>query len=182
MNEKNGMNGQVNSAAVTGTNAGQRGDSAPADVALAFVEQFWNGGDLACTAAYLADDYRDHAYEPGDAAGLRQTAEALWRAFPDQRSEVESATASGDRVVVRLRMTGTHLGDFRGTAATGQPIDVKVYREYRIEEGRIAEHWALLDTASLLRQIGAQLHEHQACRVGQGPGQGQGGDQGLVQA
>nr|WP_271752723.1 ester cyclase [Cohnella sp. JJ-181] len=92
-------------------------------------------------------------------------AERLRAAFPDQRSAVESVTAERDRVVVRLRMTGTHLGSFRGQAATGLPIDAKLYREYRVADGRIAEHWALFDTASLLRQIGAELNEQPACRV-----------------
>jgi hypothetical protein len=36
-----------------------------------------------------------------------------------------------------------------------EPLQALVYREYRLTGGRIAEHWALLDTATLLRQIGA---------------------------
>lgn len=160
MNTTNEQNGQAaGNDAATGAKT--------ADIALAFIERFWNEGDSACAAASLTADYRDHAYEPGDASGLVKTAESLWRAFPDQRSVVESVTEAGDRVVVRLRMTGTHLGNFRGTEATGQPIDVKVYREFRIADGRIAEHWALLDTATLLRQIGADLNAHPACRLDQ---------------
>ncbi|MDI4650041.1 ester cyclase [Cohnella hashimotonis] len=136
-----------------------------AEVALDFIERFWNGGDSDCVALLLADDYVDHAYEPGNADGLLAMAERLRTAFPDQRSTVECATTEGDRVVVRLRMRGTHLGTFRGKVATGLPIDARLYREYRVANGRIAEHWALFDTASLLRQIGAELNEQPACRV-----------------
>ncbi|SFB55475.1 conserved hypothetical protein, steroid delta-isomerase-related [Cohnella sp. OV330] len=145
------------------------GVPAPAEVALDFIERFWNAGDCSCISQCLTDDYLDHAYEPGNAEGLLAMAERLRTAFPDQRSTVESVTSEGDRVVVRLRMTGTHLGTFRGKAATGQPIDAKLYREYRISHGRIAEHWALFDTAALLRQIGAELSEQPACRVNGAP-------------
>lgn len=62
----------------------------------------------------------------------------------------------GDTVVTCL-ILGMHLDDFRGTPATGKPISVDVFRQYRLDGGKIAEHWALLDTATLLRSIGASL-------------------------
>ncbi|MDG0811574.1 ester cyclase [Cohnella rhizosphaerae] len=147
----------------------RQGLTSSAEVGLAFIERFWNEGDASCIATCLTDNYVDHAYEPGNAEGLLAMAERLRTAFPDQRSTVESVTVEGDRVVVRLRMKGTHLGTFRGMEATGLPIDARLYREYRIADGRIAEHWALFDTASLLRQIGAELNEQPACRI---PGAG----------
>ncbi|MFE5319943.1 ester cyclase [Paenibacillus sp. NPDC056579] len=130
-----------------------------------FIQAFWNEGNLACTDQYITEDYEDHAYVPNNVIGLKETARVLHTAFPDQCSAVESIVAQGDRVVVRLAMTGTHLGLFRGTEATGNRVDVKVYREYRLVNGKIAEHWALFDTVSLLRQIGAELHQQPACRI-----------------
>jgi steroid delta-isomerase-like uncharacterized protein len=130
-----------------------------------FVERFWNGKEVDSVGDFVTEDYTDHAYRPGDVNGLKHTAHTLNGAFPDQTSRLESIVAAGDRVVVRLTMTGTHKGDFRGKEATNRPIDVAVYREYRIENGKIAEHWALFDTATLLRQIGAELHEQPACRL-----------------
>jgi predicted ester cyclase len=62
-------------------------------------------------------------------------------------------------------MSGTHQGNFRGTEATQNPIDVNLYREFRLIDGKISEHWALFDTASLFRQIGAELHEQPACQI-----------------
>ncbi|WP_246469514.1 ester cyclase [Cohnella nanjingensis] len=135
------------------------------ELVSAFVREFWNEGNLYCLERYLSADYIDHAYVPGNREGLAQMAGILRAAFPDQASAVESMVAQDDRVVVRLRLTGTHEGNFRGTEATFNPVDVKLYREYRIADGKIAEHWALLDTASLLRQIGAELNEQPACRI-----------------
>ncbi|MNV73979.1 SnoaL-like polyketide cyclase [compost metagenome] len=92
-------------------------------------------------------------------------AHLLHTAFPDQNSTVESIIGQGTLVVVRLRMTGTHLGVFRGTEASHNRVDVRLYREYRLEDGKIAEHWALFDTASLFRQIGAELNQQPACQI-----------------
>ncbi|OPH50612.1 hypothetical protein BC351_08155 [Paenibacillus ferrarius] len=135
------------------------------EVVRNFIKSFWNEGDYACTDEFLAADYADHAYVPNDRNGLIQMARILHSAFPDQVSFEESAVAQGDRVVVRLRMRGTHQGSFRGTEATHNTIDAKLYREFRLTDGKISEHWALFDTATLLRQIGAELHEQPACQL-----------------
>lgn len=130
-----------------------------------FVQKLWNEGDLGCIEQFLAEDYVDHAYVPNNVEGLKAAVGAWHAAFPDQSSLEESIVAQGDRVVVRLWLEGTHTGSFRGTEATQNRVEVKVYREYRLANGRIAEHWALFDTASLFRQIGAQLHEQPACQL-----------------
>ncbi|MBD0379412.1 ester cyclase [Paenibacillus sedimenti] len=130
-----------------------------------FIESFWNAGNMEMVEHMLTEDYVDHAYIPGNREGLLNTAQVLHTAFPDQRSDVKQMIAQDDRVVVRLTMRGTHQGTFRGTEATHNPIEVNLYREYRLVDGKIAEHWALFDTAALLRQIGAELNEHNACKI-----------------
>lgn len=132
--------------------------TASADIQLVrdFVDQVWNRADPDAADRFLGPDYRDHAYRSGgDAATFKAALAELAAAFPDQRSTVDDAVAVDGTVALRLRLTGTHGGAFRGVAATGKPVDVKVMRFYRVAGGRIAEHWAVLDTLSLLRQIGA---------------------------
>jgi steroid delta-isomerase-like uncharacterized protein len=130
-----------------------------------FIQKFWNEGDFDCIERFLSKDYVDHAYVPNNVDGLKGMAGILHAAFPDQSSSEESIVAQGDRVVVRLSLTGTHKGSFRGAEATQNQVNVRLYREFRIANGQIAEHWALLDTASLFRQIGAELHEQPACPI-----------------
>ncbi|WP_309299702.1 ester cyclase [Paenibacillus tyrfis] len=130
-----------------------------------FISAFWNGNDAGLAETLLADDYVDHAYVPHTAEGLKQMAAQLRSAFPDQQSAIQEIVAQGDKVIVRLKLQGTHGGDFRGNPATGRPVDVAIYREYRLADGKIAEHWALFDTAALFIQIGAQLTPDQACKI-----------------
>ena len=128
-----------------------------------FIEQIWNRRQAASLAQYLSDDYIDHAYQPPNAIGLSNMLAELKQAFPDAHQSPECTTAQDDMVVCRLTLTATHQGQFRTTPATGNSVRVQVYRSFRIANGKIAEHWALLDTANLLRQIGTAVSNQNAC-------------------
>ena len=128
-----------------------------------FIEHIWNRRDTARLQEYLTADYIDHAYQPANVDGLHIMLGQLAQAFPDAQQSVEAITAQDDRVVCRLILTATHQGPFRDVAASGSAVRVHVYRSYRIVDGKIGEHWALLDTASLLRQIGANVSNQNAC-------------------
>jgi steroid delta-isomerase-like uncharacterized protein len=125
----------------------------PSDVVQNFIETVWNANDAEAADRFLAPTYHDHAYNGGDANALKAVIRELGLAFPDQRQVVEDIVATDDRVMVRIRLQATHTGTFRGTAPTGHVVDVRVARWFRIKDGRIAEHWALFDTSSLLRQL-----------------------------
>jgi steroid delta-isomerase-like uncharacterized protein len=125
----------------------------PSDIVLNFIETVWNGNNADAADRFLAPGYRDHAYTGGDANALKTVVRELGAAFPDQRQAIEDLVATDDRVMLRIRLQATHTGTFRGLAPTGRAVDVRVARWFRIEDGRIAEHWALLDTSGLLRQL-----------------------------
>lgn len=126
-----------------------------AEAATAFIADVWNAPDgVASLDEWLAPDYRDHAYD-GDRQGLAKAIGEVRRAFPDARFEVEDVLASGNEAALRLKLRGTHSGSFRDLEATGREVEVKVFRWLRFDDHRVAEHWALLDTASLLRQLNA---------------------------
>jgi steroid delta-isomerase-like uncharacterized protein len=132
-----------------------------------FIDHIWNRQQIEQLGDYLADDYIDHAYQPPNATGLANMLGELKRAFPDAHQAVESITAQDDMVVCRITLTATHQGQFRNAPATGNSMRVNVYRSFRIANGKIAEHWALLDTANLLRQIGSAVSNQNACAVAQ---------------
>ena len=62
--------------------------------------------------------------------------------------EPENVLASGDKVVARVRATGTHEGELMGMPATGTSVDVQLIDIMRFDEdGLVAEHWGVVDTA-----------------------------------
>jgi steroid delta-isomerase-like uncharacterized protein len=116
-----------------------------------------NAGDLdACVERASPDLIINLAELPEPLHGRetwREGAAMFRRAFPDLHAEIEDIFASGDRVAVRLRMRGTHEGEYLGIPATGRTVSYVSHEFYRVENGLIAEEWICSDTASLFRQI-----------------------------
>ena len=126
-----------------------------ANVVTGIMTEVWNANDPDAADRFLAPAYRDHTYSGGGADGLKAAIRELGIAMPNQRQTIEDIVADGDRVMLRIRLTANQTGPFRGKAPSGKPIDVRVARWFRLENGRIAEHWALLDTFNLMRQMDA---------------------------
>jgi steroid delta-isomerase-like uncharacterized protein len=130
-----------------------------------FMEAFWNKREKESVKQFLTEDYLDHAYEQQNVNGLQLMAVELGSAFPDHQHTIDDIVVEGSKVMARMTLRGTHKGSFRGTAATGQSIDVTVYRTFRMDEEKIAEHWALVDTAKLLRTLSAPLTTDNGCKI-----------------
>jgi C-1 hydroxylase len=75
-------------------------------------------------------------------------------AFPDLEFEVEEMIAEGDFVSTRMRATATHQHDFMGITATGKSINCSAFGMVRIENGKIVEHWSVMDEIYLFQQLG----------------------------
>lgn len=130
------------------------------EVTRRFFEQVIGGGDLAAIDDICASDYRLHATLSGpdaiDRGALRDLI-ASWRSsFPDGSISIADIVAEGDLVAARLEETGTHQGDFRGISPTGKRVKYGSMTFLRLVDGKITDHWGLLDMPSLLEQIGAQ--------------------------
>jgi len=56
-----------------------------------------------------------------------------------------------------MTMRGTQQGMFYGNAPSGNAAKVTLYREYRVEGGKIAEHRGWIDIVTLLLQVKGEL-------------------------
>ena len=117
-----------------------------------------NQGDVAASLAFTAPEALING-EPIGRAGDGHRTEMLAQAFPDQHYHIEELVAEGDMLVVRWRMTATHLGDLNGPTmtipATGRPLDIWGLSMYRIQDGMAVEIWERLDMMEFLGQLGA---------------------------
>jgi steroid delta-isomerase-like uncharacterized protein len=117
-----------------------------------------NAGDVDAVGALLADDFVEHEETPGLAptkAGVVEFFGMYMAAFPDLRFTAEDVLASGDKGVARVRVTGTHTGEFMGMPATGKSIDVQLIDIIRFDDSGLAcEHWGVVDTMAMMQQLG----------------------------
>jgi steroid delta-isomerase-like uncharacterized protein len=87
--------------------------------------------------------------------GMKTFFRMFFEAFPDYRVEIEYIGAEGDKVFAILNWEGTHRKDFLGVPATGKQIKVRTAEVMRIENGRFAEHWDVVDETGMLITLGS---------------------------
>jgi predicted ester cyclase len=81
--------------------------------------------------------------------------QAVYSAFPDVHVAVQDLITAEGMVVERTTASGTHLGEFQGVAATGNPVVWSETHIYRLANGKIVEYWPQVDVLAILIQIGA---------------------------
>ena len=117
-----------------------------------------NAGDIDGFSQQLADDFVEHDELPGlppTKEGVIQYFRFMLAAFPDMRMDVQDSFASGDKAVARLRVSGTHMGDFAGIPATGNPVSVNLIDITRFgDDGLAREHWGVVDQLAMMQQLG----------------------------
>ncbi len=88
-------------------------------------------------------------------AGLQHHHDVLLKGVPDLNLPIHIVMADDDKVLVCLRFRGTHKGEMFGYAPTGNAIDVEVFDLFRLENGKLVEHRAMVDSLGLMKQLGA---------------------------
>jgi len=122
-----------------------------------FTDTIFNEHRLDAAESYVTADFVDHdppAGYQGTIEGLKQWTRELLDAFPDLRCEIDDVIAEGDKAVMRSRLIGTNRGSFMGIPATGKSMEVEGIDIVRVVDGRMAEHWGVYDSASMLQQLG----------------------------
>jgi steroid delta-isomerase-like uncharacterized protein len=86
--------------------------------------------------------------------GVRAFVSEITSAFPDMHCTVDDLVADGDKVVQRVTARGTQQGMFQGMPPTGKPVEIWIMIISRIADNRIVEEWQLVDSLSMLQQLG----------------------------
>jgi len=85
---------------------------------------------------------------------MREIAEKWLTAFPDLIIKWQDFIAEGNKVVVRWRANGTHLGSFFETSPTHHEVYYSGITIFTVENANISEYWSLVDIHSILKQLG----------------------------
>lgn len=76
-------------------------------------------------------------------------------AFPDYHEELLAVCANGNTVVVHLRISGTHLGNWGPVAPTGRSLQFEEMLWLTFDElGRVVYQRGIVDNLLALRQAG----------------------------
>jgi steroid delta-isomerase-like uncharacterized protein len=117
----------------------------------------WNGHDAEAFGEVYAENYVGHdptGTHAGSLEQIKQSAAAVFAAFPDFRLTADAVIVEGDIAVKRWTAHGTHTGDWMGIPATGKAVVTTGNNILRIVNGKIAECWAQSDALGLMQQLG----------------------------
>jgi predicted ester cyclase len=123
-----------------------------------FVGQVQEKGRFELIDRLVRPDFRNHTTEPGqrgDRAGIGETVAAMHAAFSELRIEILHCAGDGDLVATHKMFRGRHTGPWFGVPPSGNQLEFRVMDLVRYRDGQWAEHWAVADAVSLLRQTGA---------------------------
>jgi steroid delta-isomerase-like uncharacterized protein len=121
-----------------------------------FYEEVFNKHQSAAADRFVATDFIEHNPRlPHDGlAGIKQFVTKVFAAFSDYHGEIQNIVAEGDKVAVRIQWTGTNDGPFDGRPATGNKLVFSTSNFYRIENGKIAERWDVVETLAYAVALG----------------------------
>jgi steroid delta-isomerase-like uncharacterized protein len=142
----------------TGASAAAADTDTEANKALirSYYEEMWNKHQPSAADRFVATNFIEHNPRlPQGLAGRKQFVTTVLAAFSDYHGEVQELVAEGDKVVSRVQWTGTQDGPYQGRPASGNKLVFSTADFFRIENGKIAEHWDVVDT--LARAVGLGL-------------------------
>ena len=119
------------------------------------IEEVFNKAAWDELDRFYSPDYIQHnpAVPPG-IDGMKGYFQTLYQAFPDWQGRIDHLLADGDLVCAFITWTGTQQGEFQGLPPTGRRVQLSTADLFRVADGRLAEHWDVVDLLGMLRQLG----------------------------
>jgi predicted ester cyclase len=121
-------------------------DSETRKTLVADIYRVYESGDLARLDDIIAVDVTDRSPAPGQVQGLsgyKQLVGQFRAAFPDGKVEPEELLADGDKVIAKVRLSGTQVNDFFGLKPSGKPVAAKGVETFRFANGVVVEMWSM---------------------------------------
>lgn len=121
-----------------------------------YYDEVLSGGNIGLLDELAVPDYDEHSPFPGQPngiEGLRARTGGIVGAFRP-RFTVHELVAEGDTVVAYWTNTGTHQGDFMGMPPSGRTVTISGIDVHRLRDGRMAEHWHVIEELQMLQQLG----------------------------
>jgi len=113
-----------------------------------------NTQDLRLLDDLMLPEYVNQQLKVQSREDLKQILSRQYRGFPDVHRTLEDIIADEDTVWLRVKITGTHTGEYRGIAPTGKKFVMAAVPRYRIVDGKIVEGWSVWNPLDLFRKLG----------------------------
>lgn len=120
-----------------------------------FIEQIWNKRNFEKLGQFMHPDFKDHSLPTAlsaDIEGMKKWVVGTGLSF-EHNTIIEDQVCEDDKIILKIRMEMKHIGLWRGIEPTGTNINAVGYRYYKLKDGKIMKHWALIDGQAIENQL-----------------------------
>jgi predicted SnoaL-like aldol condensation-catalyzing enzyme len=122
----------------------------------AFAESVFAKKDISAVDQYVRTDYIQHnPLVKQGASGFKEFFSSWFASVPDWQYTLKKLVAEGDEVWAYGTYSGTLQRDWLGIPASGQKYAFDAVDIFRVQDGKLAEHWDVMDIYGLFKQLGA---------------------------
>ena len=129
----------------------------PTELCVRVSQEIFGDANVDLADELISVDFVDYEAPAGTPVGpesIKRTVRWIHASIGDITYHVDDSFGEGDRVALRMTMSGRHDGELMGRPATGRRFSVNQLHIVRITDSKIAEHWAARDDAGMMRQLG----------------------------
>ena len=121
-------------------------------------------GNMKIADEIFHKNYVDHMpiMETPDRKGLLKSVQAARRAFPDVRPTIIAEISEGDWVAIAVHAdAGKHQGSYMGIPPTNREVTWTETHFWKIENGKIREHYGNVSLFEIHEMLGSHKIESQ---------------------
>lgn len=129
-----------------------------------FINQVWNDKAFEKLDNLLHADFKDYSLAPMLPKGKEGTKKWVINtglSF-EHHTIIEEQVTEGDKSMVKIKMKLKHTGTWRDIEPTGLDLQTTGYRYFKIKDGKIIEHWAMIDGQAIENQLKEASH---GCKI-----------------
>ncbi len=133
-------------------------------IVLDFIEEIWNNNRFDKLDSFIHPSFKDYSTPqqlPAGSAGLEMWIRETGKSF-EHSTIIEESVEEGDTVILRIKMLLKHRGKWRDIDPTDAAITTVGYRCFKLSEGLITEHHALIDGNAIEQQL---MQTNHGCKV-----------------
>ncbi|MCP5075765.1 MAG: ester cyclase [Rhodobacteraceae bacterium] len=119
------------------------------DIGEFFAQNFRWLGNFGCGTKNGLQEFQDNWQRPFQAA------------FSDKVCIDEARLFDGEWAAAFGHQEAIHSGSFMGVAPTGKKVEIRYMDFWKVEEGRIADNWVMVDFPHVLAQLGVDVFSGQ---------------------
>jgi predicted SnoaL-like aldol condensation-catalyzing enzyme len=121
-----------------------------------FINTVFVNHDFKVLDSIMRDDYIQHNPDVAQGKkGFLDFFKITFKAQPDFKYKIIRLVAEDDIVMAYCNSSGTHTGGpWLDKKPTGNRLDFNVVDIFRLQDGKIAEHWDVADTLTMFSQLG----------------------------